>query len=193
MLHVLGRFAAICSYKGVLQEIAGCAEGCCAKRGLCAFPLEAYSFLLSAFRVQGRGDTPRHRGPEGVGSEAVVAALFFLIASRRPFLLKADTCRTPPLNSGQAPSATGHRPLPRNRAARKPITSHLSPPYDRAARDHAARNPLPESREPGIVIISASYGGAVSRKWRNWQTRKIQVLVPARAWGFDSPLSHHFG
>ena len=29
-----------------------------------------------------------------------------------------------------------------------------------------------------------------SREWRNWQTRRIQVPVPARVWGFKSPLAH---
>lgn len=29
-----------------------------------------------------------------------------------------------------------------------------------------------------------------SREWRNWQTRWLQVPVPARAWGFKSPLAH---
>ena len=28
--------------------------------------------------------------------------------------------------------------------------------------------------------------------WWNWQTRKIQVLVPAMAWRFDSSRVHHF-
>src|SRR5437773_3219691 len=28
-------------------------------------------------------------------------------------------------------------------------------------------------------------------KWRNWQTRQIQGLVPARVSGFESPLRHH--
>src|SRR5437868_6174249 len=28
-------------------------------------------------------------------------------------------------------------------------------------------------------------------KWRNWQTRMVQVHVPARAWGFESLLRHH--
>jgi hypothetical protein len=28
-------------------------------------------------------------------------------------------------------------------------------------------------------------------KWRNWQTRMIQGHVPARVWGFESPLRHH--
>jgi hypothetical protein len=27
--------------------------------------------------------------------------------------------------------------------------------------------------------------------WRNWQTRRFQKPVPARAWGFDSPPRHH--
>ena len=30
-----------------------------------------------------------------------------------------------------------------------------------------------------------------SREWRNWQTRRIQVPVPVRVWGFKSPLAHH--
>jgi hypothetical protein len=28
-------------------------------------------------------------------------------------------------------------------------------------------------------------------KWRNWQTRMVQGHVPARVWGFKSPLRHH--
>ena len=27
-------------------------------------------------------------------------------------------------------------------------------------------------------------------KWRNWQTRMVQVHVPARVWGFESLLRH---
>jgi hypothetical protein len=30
-----------------------------------------------------------------------------------------------------------------------------------------------------------------SPKWRNWQTRMVQVHVPARVWGFESLLRHH--
>ncbi|SBS72832.1 conserved hypothetical protein [uncultured Microbacterium sp.] len=29
-----------------------------------------------------------------------------------------------------------------------------------------------------------------SREWRNRQTRWLQVPVPERAWGFNSPLAH---
>ena len=29
------------------------------------------------------------------------------------------------------------------------------------------------------------------REWRNRQTRTVQVRVPERAWGFNSPLAHH--
>ena len=29
------------------------------------------------------------------------------------------------------------------------------------------------------------------RKWRNWQTRKPQELVPARGWRFEPSLPHH--
>ncbi|GEM_PF-4354670 len=35
-------------------------------------------------------------------------------------------------------------------------------------------------------------GGLVgAREWRNRQTRTVQVRVPERAWGFNSPLAHH--
>ena len=30
-----------------------------------------------------------------------------------------------------------------------------------------------------------------ARGWRNRQTRTVQVRVPERAWGFNSPLEHH--
>ena len=30
-----------------------------------------------------------------------------------------------------------------------------------------------------------------AREWRNRQTRTVQVRVPERAWGFNSPLAHH--
>lgn len=28
------------------------------------------------------------------------------------------------------------------------------------------------------------------RGWRNWQTRHLEVVVPARAWRFESSLAH---
>jgi hypothetical protein len=34
-------------------------------------------------------------------------------------------------------------------------------------------------------------GPPSSRKWRNWQTHQLEGLALARAWGFESPLSHH--
>lgn len=39
--------------------------------------------------------------------------------------------------------------------------------------------------DPGVVLEFLG-----SREWRNWQTRWLQVPVPARAWGFKSPLAH---
>src|SRR6266511_650154 len=30
-------------------------------------------------------------------------------------------------------------------------------------------------------------------EWRNWQTRRIQVPVSARTWGFKSPFAHFDG
>ena len=40
----------------------------------------------------------------------------------------------------------------------------------------------------GLTCALARCGD--SREWRNWQTRWLQVPVPARAWGFKSPLAH---
>src|SRR5262249_19208662 len=34
------------------------------------------------------------------------------------------------------------------------------------------------------------YAAWSTREWRNWQTRRIQVPVAARLWGFKSPLAH---
>ncbi len=43
---------------------------------------------------------------------------------------------------------------------------------------------FPARPETGVRLI-ASLG------WRNWQTRRLQVPVPARVWGFKSPPQHH--
>ena len=41
----------------------------------------------------------------------------------------------------------------------------------------------------GFLPLSGSEPEGM-RKWRNRQTRWIQVPVPERAWGFNSPLAH---
>ena len=38
----------------------------------------------------------------------------------------------------------------------------------------------------GLRVLA--FSGA--REWRNRQTRTVQVRVPERAWGFNSPLAH---
>ena len=49
---------------------------------------------------------------------------------------------------------------------------------------------------PAVCTVATPAMGAslvpcsLTREWRNWQTRRIQVPVPARAWGFKSPLAH---
>jgi hypothetical protein len=40
------------------------------------------------------------------------------------------------------------------------------------------------------VSLAAPFGGRAMPKWRNWQTRMVQVHVPARVWGFESLLRH---
>jgi hypothetical protein len=39
------------------------------------------------------------------------------------------------------------------------------------------------------ALLSALHSG----EWRNWQTRRLQVPVSERMWGFKSPLAHHHG
>ena len=42
-----------------------------------------------------------------------------------------------------------------------------------------------------ITYVAMGYVGSCSElKWRNRQTRTVQVRVPERAWGFNSPLEH---
>src|SRR6266568_2690885 len=48
-----------------------------------------------------------------------------------------------------------------------------------------ARGPLDFTVSLGILMALSG------PKWRNWQTRMIQGHVPARVWGFKSPLRHH--
>lgn len=75
------------------------------------------------------------------------------------------------------------------RAAAKP-----APPGLRAERKGCEPTPY------GVLMFSMSEGASPQGKhrkthpmrgWRNRQTRWIQVPVPARAWGFNSPLAHN--
>ena len=44
---------------------------------------------------------------------------------------------------------------------------------------------------PVLPLSGCSQGDlGAAREWRNRQTRTVQVRVPARAWGFNSPLAH---
>lgn len=41
-----------------------------------------------------------------------------------------------------------------------------------------------------LVRLPVNVMDGSMREWRNRQTRTVQVRVPARAWGFNSPLAH---
>ncbi len=56
-----------------------------------------------------------------------------------------------------------------------------------AIRAHPTDCDIARSAASGQVLACAPL---VARGWRNRQTRWIQVPVPARAWGFNSPLAH---
>ena len=43
-----------------------------------------------------------------------------------------------------------------------------------------------------IIFLAGQERRPHTRQWRNWQTRKIQVLVPVRVWRFKSSLPHQY-
>lgn len=52
---------------------------------------------------------------------------------------------------------------------------------------------LDEDPATAIMIRSSDFlpaARSTTREWRNWQTRKIQVLVSVRTWRFKSSLPH---
>ena len=107
---------------------------------------------------------------------------------RRAYTMKwfgTTVPRTPsvrPASSSRAsrrPISTGCRPL-RNALPNAPSTSRSSRRSNRWSPIAIDRNRW----RSGLPCRS------LTREWRNWQTRRIQVPVPARAWGFKSPLAH---
>src|SRR5947207_10358470 len=71
--------------------------------------------------------------------------------------------------------------------------------FDAHARTQKSRTCLTLSFRLVRIEVAVSSFKAVSAaalpshlpKWRNWQTRMVQVHVPARVWGFESLLRHH--
>src|SRR5438477_1042647 len=49
---------------------------------------------------------------------------------------------------------------------------------------------LPSPLPAGRCVAIGYRGRRSSGEWRNWQTRRIQVPVSERMWGFKSPLAH---
>ena len=60
-----------------------------------------------------------------------------------------------------------------------PVSASAGPPCVRS----------PERSEAGWYAAQRYHSG----EWRNWQTRRIQVPVSERMWGFKSPLAHERG
>ena len=105
--------------------------------------------------------------------------------------------------------ATGRPLTPRVR----PVVEHARHPMtdldglESAAEglvERALDQPLEPALEPleshGRIVVSADHRpldawGTLVRcatpgEWRNWQTRRLQVPVSERMWGFKSPLAH---
>ncbi len=69
----------------------------------------------------------------------------------------------------------------------KPVARTAAIPSWRCYRrdlEESGRRPAGFGSGAGTMIRSHR------REWRNWQTRRIQVPVPERVWGFKSPLAH---
>ena len=86
------------------------------------------------------------------------------------------------------PSSTGWSPL------RKALAN--TPSTRRSRRCSNSASPMVAASLPTAVRSSHGRGPlgyrgpAHSGEWRNWQTRRIQVPVSERMWGFKSPLAH---
>ena len=71
---------------------------------------------------------------------------------------------------------------PRRQSIHQPLEAALKA----AGESHVSRVPLAPEWPNRPVVRFPALGG----EWRNWQTRRIQVPVGSRSWGFDSPLAH---
>src|SRR5262245_3847696 len=76
------------------------------------------------------------------------------------------------------------------RAFDEPFQAALEPLESHRCDGKGSRTGLEDARRTGKRGRFRWYDLAFAREWRNWQTRRIQVPVPARAWGFKSPLAH---
>ena len=92
---------------------------------------------------------------------------------------------------------------------RSPRSGRVGPvgPLGSARYRRVRRTHVPGSRKragfhvsPIVSGCPARFGGPCgggiacarfTREWRNRQTRTVQVRVPERTWGFNSPLAHH--
>src|SRR4051795_7967811 len=81
-------------------------------------------------------------------------------------------------------------------AMRNPSISKATPRIQKPA--YAAAGGAGGGGSGSGSSTSAAYGAATptatipvpTGEWRNWQTRRIQVPVSERTWGFNSPLAH---
>jgi hypothetical protein len=70
----------------------------------------------------------------------------------------------------------------------RPIATHVYADQGRRVRTSSGSRGI-ELGQPGSRAKGACYY-ALPGEWRNWQTRRIQVPVSERTWGFNSPLAH---
>ena len=84
------------------------------------------------------------------------------------------------------------RRLPSKRRSRRRPRSHSR--HEVFAPAESRRRVLELSFCPRVRRCAEPASIPPERKWRNWQTHQLEGLAPARAWGFESPLSHqlHF-
>lgn len=89
----------------------------------------------------------------------------------------------------RCPISTGRTP-PRKKRPTAPSTN-------RSSRRSTDRMPTvveitPAAIQRGCATLQrALLQRCATREWRNWQTRRLQVPVPERVWGFKSPLAHN--
>ena len=171
-----------------------------------AEPIPLDALLLHAQRADEDGNV-EIQGARNLDLTAGFASRDILVTVEE--IVPAGTFQNPTAPRGQAlaqldglhPGAEGACEQPFHRALEAPLEvpqdPHRPSPQALLCLDCApARGSVPtlagDQRVPGLRWSRPCYNprSIPLGEWRNWQTRRIQVPVSARTWGFKSPFAH---
>lgn len=153
---------------------------CCLRRDRPATSRLSIMSRCGPGTIRGRGSVRigQRLAPRAVGGRTNGSA-----GRRRDFLMRQQpTCRT-----NQPRAACFKRPA-----------FFFGPARMRRLTLPQCRSEIATCQRSGNCLLplfftgETGYHSRLTRMWRNWQTRKIQVLVAARSWRFKSSRPHLF-